>query len=122
MFSRRRADIERASAEFKKRRGRDPTTAEIQVMAKETRAPALLETTAAQVRAQQQSRLCRQLMSQLEKIKEDALIRSKTVALENPRLLVQVVVQYARDHLSERQAAFPRHQLLAECLNGGWVE
>lgn len=119
MYSRRRADIERAIAEFKKRRGRDPTAAEIHVIAKETRAPALLEATSAQVRKQQRSRLSRQLMLELDKIKEEALIRSKTIAHENSLVLAREVVQYAREHLSERQATFPRHQLLAECLNRG---
>src|SRR4029077_6364939 len=72
-YSRRRGEIEEEIEAFKALYGREPTPAEIHVIAKETRGAKLAEISTEQVRAQQRERASAEELAQIERVKAQAL-------------------------------------------------
>src|SRR5260370_4964033 len=72
-YSRRRGEIEEEIEAFKALYGREPTPAEIHVIAKETRGAKLTEISTEQVRAQQRARASAEELAQIERVKAQAL-------------------------------------------------
>src|SRR4029077_16086690 len=102
---------------FKALYGREPTPAEIHVIAKETRGAKLAEISTEQVRAQQRERASAEELAQIERVKAQALNARK----ENQTVNIDAtaLVSLVRDHLTERRATFGEHDLIAEALNRG---
>src|SRR5262249_50696883 len=114
-YSQRRGEIEERIAAFKAEHGREPTPAEIHVIAKETRTSKLAEISTEQVRAKQRERASEEELEQIERVKAQALNARKETANIDAAELVCLV----RDHLAERRATFGEYDLIAEALNRG---
>ena len=115
LFSQRRAEIELAIETWRKEHGREPSAAEIHVLAKETRTPKLREISTDDVRAQQRGRLPAEAMAELERLKAEAMgVTPAGEVIVEPRELVD----RARDHLAERSATFRSCQ--SPCQNRIW--
>src|SRR4029077_5986333 len=115
-YSQRRGEIEERIAAFKAEHGREPTPAEIHVIAKETRTSKLTEIST-EVRAQQRQRASAEELAQIERVKAQALnarIENLTANIDAAEL-----VSLVRDHLAERRATFGEHDMIAEALNRG---
>jgi conjugative relaxase-like TrwC/TraI family protein len=115
-YSQRRAEIEERIADFKAEHGREPTAAEIHVIARETRTSKLTEISTDAVRAQQRERASAEELAQIERVRAQAYARneSQTAPADAAEL-----VSFVRDHLAERRATFGEHDLIAEALNRG---
>ena len=74
-YSQRRGEIEERIADFKAEHGREPTTAEIHVIAKETRTSKLIEISTEAVRAQQRERASAEELAQIDRVKAQAYAR-----------------------------------------------
>lgn len=116
LFSQRRAEIEIAIEAWRKEYGREPSAAEIHVLAKETRTAKLQEISTEEVRVRQRGRLPAEALAELERMKAGAKGRSVTDELV---VVPRELIDRAREHLGERSATFGEHQLLAEALNRG---
>jgi hypothetical protein len=115
-YSQRRGEIEERIADFKAEHGREPTPAEIHVIAKETRTSKLIEISTEAVRAQQRQRASAEELAQIDQVKAQAYARQEhQTANTDATELVSLV----RDHLAERRATFGEHELIAEALNRG---
>src|SRR6516164_8874661 len=115
-YSQRRGEIEEEIAAFKSVYGREPTPAEIHVIAKETRGAKLTEISSAKVRARQRERASADELAQIERVKAQALnarIENHANELGGAAELVAMM----RDHLAERNATFAEHDMIAEALN-----
>ena len=114
-YSQRRGEIEEEIAAFKSVYGREPTPAEIHVIAKETRGAKLTEISTQEVRARQRERASAEELAQIERVKAQASnARKENHANE---LDAAELVAAVRDHLAERNATFAEHDLIAEALN-----
>ena len=114
-YSQRRGEIEEEIAAFKSVYGREPTPAEIHVIAKETRGAKLTEISTQEVRARQRERASADELAQIERVKAQALnarIENHANELDAAELVAMV-----RDHLAERNATFAEHDVIAEALN-----
>src|SRR5215472_1098809 len=116
-YSQRRGEIEEEIAAFKSVYGREPTPAEIHVIAKETRGAKLTEISTQEVRARQQERASAEELAQIERVKAQALNARKENLTAN--IDAAELVSLVRDHLAERRATFGEHDLIAEALNRG---
>jgi conjugative relaxase-like TrwC/TraI family protein len=114
-YSQRRGEIEEEIAAFKSVYGREPTPAEIHVIAKETRGAKLTEISAQEVRARQRERASAEELAQIERVKAQALNARKENQTAN--IDAAELVSLVRDHLAERRATFGEHDLIAEALN-----
>src|SRR6202023_4277993 len=76
-YSQRRGEIEERIAELKAEHGREPTSAEIHVIAKETRTSQLTEISTEAVRAQQRQRASAEELAKMERGKAKADARNK---------------------------------------------
>ena len=108
----RDAAIERFTAE----RGRKPTDNEVAVLVRETRADKLSEIATEKVREQQQARLAPNERYTLQNLRSDSQ--------ETPRILHEPSraaesLQFAKDHLFERNSVVRDHELMAEALRYG---
>jgi hypothetical protein len=81
-YSQRRGEIEERIADFKAEHGRDPTTAEIHVIAKETRTSKLIEISTEAVRAQQRERASADELAQIDWVKAQAYARQENQTAE----------------------------------------
>src|SRR5258708_14055859 len=115
-YSQRRGEIEERIADFKAEHGREPTTAEIHVIAKETRTSKLIEISTEAVRAQQLERASAEELAQIDRVKAQAYARQENQTANTDATELASLV---RDHLSERRATFGEHDLIAEALNRG---
>src|SRR5271165_3940159 len=115
-YSQRRAEIEERIADFKAEHGREPTPAEIHVIAKETRTSKLTEISTEAVRAQQRERASAEELAQIDRVRAQAYTRNET---QTPNADAAELVSFVRDHLAERRATFGEHDLIAEALNRG---
>jgi conjugative relaxase-like TrwC/TraI family protein len=115
-YSQRRGEIEERIADFKAEHGREPTTAEIHVIAKETRTSKLIEISTEAVRAQQRERASAEELAQIEQVKAQAYARQENQTAHTD---VGQLVSFVRDHMAERRATFGEHDLIAEALNRG---
>src|SRR5215469_3406235 len=79
-YSQRRGEIEERIAAFKAEHGREPTPAEIHVIAKETRTSKLTEISTEQVRAKQRERASEEELAQIERVRTQALNARKETA------------------------------------------
>ncbi|MFA7183996.1 MAG: MobF family relaxase, partial [Victivallales bacterium] len=117
-YSRRRIEIEKEIEKFINESGREPTPAEIHIIAKETREAKLTEITTPEVLELQRQMLSREELYNLRSIKYKAL--------ENKRIIKQIgsgkinrIFGKTIDHLYERKSVVIGHELLAEALNQG---
>jgi conjugative relaxase-like TrwC/TraI family protein len=117
LYSQRREEIDRAIEAFELKNGRQPTSEEIHVIAKETRTSKLYEISTPEVREKQRSRATVEQLEQIERVKAAALTRGKIRHQE--RVDAGELVAFLRDHLTERKATFREHDLMAEVLNRG---
>jgi hypothetical protein len=116
-YSQRRGEIEERIADFKAEHGREPTPAEIHVIAKETRTSKLTEISTEEVRAKQRERATAEELAQIQRLKTQALNARKQNQTAN--IDAAALVFLVRDHLAERRATFGEHDLIAEALNRG---
>src|SRR6201982_1970293 len=97
-YSQRRGEIEQEIAAFKSVYGREPTAAEIHIIAKETRGAKLAELSTQEVRARQRERASAEELAQIERVKAQALnARKENHANERDAAELVAVV---RDHLA----------------------
>ena len=115
-YSQRRGEIEEEIAAFKSVYGREPTPAEIHVIAKETRGAKLTEISTQEVRARQRERASADELAQIERVKAQAL-NARIENHANEHGGAAELVAMVRDHLAERNATFAEHDLIAEALN-----
>jgi TrwC relaxase len=113
-YSQRRGEIEERIADFKAEHGREPTSAEIHVIAKETRTSKLIEISIEAVRAQQLERASAEEFAQIDQVKAQAYAREENQPANTD---ATELVCFVRDHLAERRATFGEHDLIAEALN-----
>src|SRR5271157_274527 len=116
-YSQRRGEIEQEIAAFKSVYGREPTAAEIHIIAKETRGAKLADISTQEVRARQRERASAEELAQIERVKAQALNARKENQTANTD--AAELVSLVRDHLAERNATFGEHDLIAEALNRG---
>src|SRR5258705_7724661 len=116
-YSQRRGEIEERIADFKAEHGREPTPAEIHVIAKETRTSKLTEISTEDVRRQQRERASAEELAQIDRVKAQALNARKENQTAN--IDAAELVSLVRDHLAERRPTFGEHDLIAETPNRG---
>ena len=112
-FSKRREEIEAEIERFCKDKGREPTSAEIAVITRETRNVKMKEISTPEVLVYQRSQLSAQELCDLEAVKRRALSRQSEISMGSERDALAA----ARDHLFERHSVVPGHAILAESLN-----
>jgi conjugative relaxase-like TrwC/TraI family protein len=115
-YSKRRAEVERGIGEFVKKYGRQPTSAEIAIITKETRSSKLQEITTPEVRARQlaqQTATERAGLAALVADSEQTRMSALTVGAEHRCL------EFATNHLFERVSVAQGHAVMAEALNQG---
>jgi conjugative relaxase-like TrwC/TraI family protein len=114
-FAKRREEIEHEIRKFEKEYQREPTTAEIARMARETRSAKLVEISTPAVQARQRSQLLPGEWERLQAIKAEALMKKtghcRTASAERHSLQASV------NHLFERQSVARSDEILAEALN-----
>jgi conjugative relaxase-like TrwC/TraI family protein len=112
--SKRRAQIEKEIAVFRKKHGREPTTREIHGITKQTRSGKLAEITTLEVRRRQRADFSPERARALDSVVDAARHWGPVapVALGEAAALVQ-----ARNHLFERASVQRGHEVLAETLN-----
>lgn len=111
-FSKRRREVEAGCQAFVQKYNREPTRAEISVIARETRSAKLIEITTPEVHARQRAELHCAELEQLRALYLTAQFRHKSLSSEEDRALSQAV-----SHLFERTSVLPQHEILAEALN-----
>jgi conjugative relaxase-like TrwC/TraI family protein len=117
-YSRRRAEIEEKIEEFKNETGREPSAAEIHIIAKETREAKLAEITTPEVLESQRKMLSEKELSDLRFIKYSALENERIIKQISSGKIIQIFSKTI-DHLYERKSVVIGHELLAEALNQG---
>jgi conjugative relaxase-like TrwC/TraI family protein len=117
-YSRRRAEIEERMEAFKNDTGREPTAAEIHIIAKETREAKLAEITTPEVRESQRRMLTSEELAQLAAIKHQALKNDNEIQCLQREKIIQFFGR-SIDHLFEGNSVVSGHELLAEALNMG---
>jgi hypothetical protein len=109
----RDAAIERFTAEH----GRKPTDNEVAVLVRESRADKLAEIATEKVREQQQARLAPNERHTLQHLRSDSQEQTPRILPEPSRATVSL--QYAKEHLFERNSVVRDHELMAEALRHG---
>ena len=112
--SKRRAQIEKEIAVFRKKHGREPTTREIHGIATQTRSSKLAEITTAEVRRRQRADFSPERAQALDAV-VDAAQRRGPVSPAAPGEAAALL--QARNHLFERASVQHGHVILAEALN-----
>lgn len=112
--SKRRAEIEKEIAAFRKKQGREPTTREIHGITTRTRAGKLAEITTAEVRQRQRADFSAERLDALDALVSAARRRGPGPVESRGETLA---LQQARDHLFERVSVQRGHEVLAEALN-----
>ena len=113
-FSKRRAEVERGIAAFRKEHGRELTT-ERHVITTETRSAKLTEASTAQVVRWQRAELAAEELRGLEKLKQDALSREQRTVSESSR--EREALRQGIAHIFERRSVAAEHEIIAEALN-----
>ena len=114
-FSKRRAEIERGIAAFRKEHGREPTPAETHVITTETRSAKLTEASTAQVVRWQRAELSAEELRGLERLKQDAVSREQRTVSEPSR--EREAIRQGIAHIFERRSVAAEHEIIAEALN-----
>lgn len=116
-YSVRSAQRDAAVERFALEHGRKPTDNEVAVLVRESRADKLAEIATDKVREQQQARLAPEEKHTLQDLRAESLER-------NPRILHESFqasesLQYAKEHLFERNSVVRDHELMTEALRHG---
>ena len=113
-YSVRSAQRDAAIVRFTAEHGRKPTDNEVAVLVRETRADKLAEIATEKVREQQQARLAPNERHTLQHLHADSLERASAILHEPSR--ASESLQYAKEHLFERNSVVRDHELMAEAL------
>jgi conjugative relaxase-like TrwC/TraI family protein len=116
-YSVRSAQRDAAIVRFTVERGRKPTDNEVAVLVRETRADKLAEIATEKVREQQQARLAPNEKHTLHHLHADSHERTPHILHEPYRAAESL--QYAKEHLFERNSVVRDHELMAEALRHG---
>ena len=116
-YSVRSAQRDAAIERFTVEHGRKPTDNEVAVLVRESRADKLAEIATEKVREQQQARLAPNEQHTLQHLRAESLE-------QNPRILHEPFqasesLQYAKEHLFERNSVVRDHELMTEALRHG---
>jgi hypothetical protein len=114
-FSKRRADVERGIAAFRKEHGREPTPSETHVITTETRNAKLTEASTAQVVKWQRAELSADELRSLEQLKAEAISRAELSRPEPGR--EREALRQGIAHIYERRSVAAEHEIIAEALN-----
>src|ERR1039458_5036648 len=114
-YSVRSAQRDAAVERFALEHGRKPTDNEVAVLVRESRADKLAEIATDKVREQQQARLAPEEKHTLQHLRAQSLER-------NPRILHESFqasesLQYAKEHLFERNSVVRDHELMTEAIS-----
>ncbi|MBI5771178.1 MAG: relaxase domain-containing protein [Verrucomicrobia bacterium] len=112
--SKRRAEIEKEIAAFRKKHGREPTTREVHGITTRTRGGKLAEITTAEVRRRQRAEFSPERTQALDELVNVARRRGPTPPGTQGEA---VALEQARNHLFERASVQRGHEVLAEALN-----
>lgn len=112
-FSKRREEIEEEIEVLRKDKGREPTSAEIAFITRETRNVKMKEISTPEVLVYQCSQLSAQEVCDLGAVKHRAFSWQSEISMGSDRDALAA----ARDHLFERHSVVPGHAVLAEGLN-----
>ena len=112
-YSRRRAEIEEKIKEFIDETGREPTPAEIHIIAKETREAKLTEITTPEVLESQRQMLSKKELSHLRSIKYNALKNNRKLQEISSGKIIQIFSKTI-DHLYERKSVVVGHEMVCQ--------
>ena len=116
-YSVRSAQRDAAVERFVVEHGRKPTNNEVAILVRESRAEKLAEIATEKVREQQQARLAPKEKSLLQDLSAQSL-EQRTNNLQTS-CQASESLQYAKEHLFERNSVVCDHELLAEALRHG---
>jgi conjugative relaxase-like TrwC/TraI family protein len=114
-YSQRSAQRDQAVAEFRNENGRLPGTQETTRLIRETRAPKLVEITAAEVKARQLARMDEAEARTLQQLRQVALDRGSA----REQAPASLSLGYAREHTFERVSVAKDYELKTEALRHG---
>ena len=116
-YSVRSAQRDAAVERFALEHGRKPTDNEVAVLVRESRADKLAEIATDKVREQQQARLAPEERHTLQHLRAESLERSPRILRESSQ--ASESLQYAKEHLFERNSVVRDHELMTEALRHG---
>lgn len=116
-YSQRSAQRDAAIEQFTAEHGRKPTDNEIAVLVRESRADKLTEISTERVREQQQGRLSPEESYTLKYVHAESLERGRAISYNPSQAMISL--QYAKEHLFERNSVVREHELMAEALRHG---
>jgi conjugative relaxase-like TrwC/TraI family protein len=116
-YSVRSAQRDAAIEQFTVENGRKPTDNEVAVLVRESRAAKLAEISTEKVREQQQARLAPNERHTLQNLHANS--RKQIPGIHNAPTLASESLQYAKEHLFERNSVVRDHELMTEALRHG---
>jgi conjugative relaxase-like TrwC/TraI family protein len=116
-YSVRSAQRDAAVERFALEHGRKPTDNEVAVLVRESRADKLAEIATDKVREQQQARLAPEEKHTLQRLRAESLERNPRILRESSQ--ASESLQYAKEHLFERNSVVRDHELMTEALRHG---
>jgi conjugative relaxase-like TrwC/TraI family protein len=116
-YSVRSAQRDAAIERFTVEHGRKPTDNEVAVLVRESRADKLAEIATERVREQQQARLAPNERHTLQDLRSGSLEQTPRIIHEPSRAAESL--QYAKEHLFERNSVVRDYELMAEALRHG---
>jgi len=116
-YSVRSAQRDAAVERFALEHGRKPTDNEVAVLVRESRADKLAEIATGKVREQQQARLAPEEKHTLQHLRAESLERNPRILRESSQ--ASESLQYAKEHLFERNSVVRDHELMTEALRHG---
>ena len=116
-YSVRSAQRDAAIEQFTAKHGRKPTDNEVAVLVRESRSDKLAEISTERVREQQQARLAPEEKHTLQHLRAESLERYPLILRESSQ--ASESLQYAKEHLFERNSVVRDHELMTEALRHG---
>lgn len=116
-YSQRSAQRDAAVEQFTAEHGRKPTDNEVAVLVRESRADKLTEIATERVREQQQARLSPEESRTLKHLHAESLERGRAISRDSSQAMTSL--QYAKEHLFERNSVVREHELMTEALRHG---
>ena len=116
-YSVRSAQRDAAIERFTVEHGRKPTDNEVAVLVRESRADKLVEIATDKVREQQQARLAPEEKHTLHHLRAESPERNPRILHESSQ--ASESLQYAKEHLFERNSVVRDHELMTEALRHG---
>ena len=113
----RSAQRDAAVERFALEHGRKPTDNEVAVLVRESRADKLAEIATDKVREQQQARLAPEEKHTLQHLRAESLAQNPRILHESSQ--ASESLQYAKEHLFERNSVVRDHELMTEALRHG---